>query len=392
MEVLEGAIDCRPEETGYDSSRLVALNEHFQRIIEKKIIVGAQYTISHKGKIIANASIGGGSKISDEKMKPDMVFRIASITKTFTAVAIMQLVEAGYFRLDTKVGEILPQFSKPPFADISIWNMLTHTSGLYPDGGCYPDVAPINSWEYIGAFMERWDHKGEFDWITPGLLGGLRKPVGTQWMYNSFAFAVLGEVITKVSGKFAHDYIEENIIRKLSMRDTAFMPTKEMAERMYIRDEEDKEHIDTIIAGTFSQDEGNEWDKIPKTGGGIHSTTRDLIRFGNMMLGMGRLDGVRILGRKTVERMTTPQLHNIPDDCWGSKEMDRQYGIGFDMKRGVAFNYSSGSYLHEGSGACSLDMDPKEQLCAAWFVPWDNVEWSADALFNVQNIIWSGLM
>ena len=86
MEVFKGKVDCLPEETGYDSSRIEALNAHFQRLIDKEIILGAQYTISHKGKIIANASLGSGSRISPAKMQPDTVFPIASITKLFTNI------------------------------------------------------------------------------------------------------------------------------------------------------------------------------------------------------------------------------------------------------------------------------------------------------------------
>lgn len=394
MEVLQGKIDCRPEETGYDSSRIDALNKHFQRLIDKEIIFGAQYTISHKGKIIANGSLGNGSKIAQVKMQPDTVFSIASITKTFTAVAIMQLIEDGYFRLNTGVGEILPQFAEPPFNGITIWHMLTHTSGLYPDWGCFPEASPKCSWELIEEAAKAWNGEGEFDWVKAGISAGLRRLVGSHWQYNSFGFVILGEIITKVTGQFANDYIEEKIIKPLAMRDTAFKPTVDMAKRMFIRREEEQKLLTALINGEEVKDEdaGTFWEKIPGTGGGLRSTTNDLIRFANMMLAGGRLDGNRILGRKTIEIMTTQQLHHVPDYCWGANEPDRKYGVGFDMREGTAYTYSKGTYMHEGAGACSLDIDPAEQLAAAWFVPWNKGEWCPDPLYNVQNIIWSGIM
>lgn len=394
MEVLQGKVDCKPEETGYDSSRLEALNTHFQKLIDNEIIFGAQYTISHKGKIIANASLGSGSKIEQVKMQPDTVFPIASITKTFTAVAIMKLIEDGHMRLNTYVAEILPQFAEPPFNGITLWHLLTHTSGLYPDGGCFPEAAPKSPWELMDEAAKLWNGEGEFDWIKAGISGGLRRPVGSEWQYNSFGFVILGEIITKVSGQYANDYIEEKILKPLAMKDSAFRPTIDMARKSFIHSKEEKEMVEAYLAGKSieNEDAGTFWEKMPNTGGGIHSNTRDLIRFANMLLSGGRLGDTRILGRKSVEVMTTQQLKNVPDYCWGANEPDRKYGIGFDMREGLAYNYSKGTYMHEGAGASSIDIDPKEQLVAAWFVPWNKGEWCPDPLYNVQNIIWSGII
>ena len=78
-----------------------------------------------------------------------------------------------------------------------------------------------------------------------------------------------------------------------------------------------------------------------------------------------RLGDVRILGRKSVEKMTTRQLHNVSDYCWGANKPDRGYGLGVDMRQGPAHSYSVGTYMHEGSGTSSIDIDPKEQLAVA---------------------------
>lgn len=395
MNITQGVIECNPQETGYDGNRLDILNQHLQRLIDSDMIKGAVYTISHKGKIIANASLGAGSKVSDEKMKPDTVFGIASITKTLAAVAIMQLVEDGYIRLDTKVGEILPQFSKPPFDSITLMHLLTHTSGLYPDSGCFPESTPKSPYELIEMAEKLWDKRGEFDWISAGISPGLRVPVGTHWQYCTFGFTILGEIITKVSGLFVHDYITKRIIHPLKMNDTVFAHTADTAKRCFISSEKQKQWLDDVASGKSdgNEDKGTIWEKIPNTGSGLYSTTSDVIRFANTMLYGGRLGDVRILGRKAVEKMTTNQLHNIPDKCWGANVANRLFGVGFEMRQSDAFTYSEGSYVHEGSGASSMYIDPKEQFAAVWFVPFTNEEnWSADPLFNVHNIIWSGLI
>lgn len=394
MEVLQGRVDCLPEETGYDSSRIEALHAHFQRLIDKEIILGAVYTISHKGKIIANGSLGRGSGVTQNKMQPDTVFPIASITKTITTVALMQLIEDGYLRLDSKVAEVLPQFAESPFDGITLLHLLTHTSGLYPDGGCFNENALKSPWTLMDEAYKLWDGSGEFDWIKAGISGGLRRPVGSEWMYNSFGFVLLGEVISKVSGQYANDYIMKKVIEPLAMKDTNFNMTPDMAKRLFVRNEHEQSIVEALIAGKSADKKREEtfWDKLPDTGGGLCSTTNDLIRFANMMLGNGRLGDVRILGRKIVEKMTTQQLHGVADYCWGANEPNRGYGIGFDMRKSAAFTYTDGTYMHEGAGASSIDIDPAEQLAAAWFVPWDKGEWCPDPLYNVQNIIWSGII
>lgn len=402
MNVTYGRTDCSPSETGYDAGRIDVLCRKFEELVDRKIIHGASFCISHKGKIIANGGIGRNNALYlDSPMLPDTVFGIASITKTFTATAIMQLVENGDLRLDVPVGEILPQFAEKPFDGIKVWHLLTHTSGLYPDGGCFPETAPKDAWELIAEAETHWDKTGECDWIRAGISGGLRVPTGTRWQYSSFGFVLLGEIVSKVSKQDVHEYIKEHIILPLGLSDTGFKPTRadshtlDIARRLFIRSKEHQEKLNRFLSGeNMVSEESTVWDKIPQTGGGLYSTVGDLVKFGNAYVYGGRFDGARILGRKAVEKMSTVQLHNIPDYCWGSDEPNRLYGIGFDMRQGLPYSYSPGTIMHEGAGASSLNIDPKEELAAAWYVPFDTGAngWSAEPLYNVQNIIWSGLI
>lgn len=395
MLLAKGKTDCDPMELGYDKSREDVLIQHFQKMIDKNEIQCASYCVSRKGKVILHGAVGPRSYEKDcqEPLQADSVHHIASITKVITAVAIMQLIENGLARLDTPVGEILPQFSTPPYNEITIFQLLSHTSGLEPDPGVYEDKYRISSWEHIERSYEKSDKTEKTDWIAAGLSVGLNKKPGTEWQYCSFGFCILGAIIEKLSGQFANDYIEEHILQPLQMKNSGFIIRPEMAEKAIYRNEEEKKKILDIAAGKCSgnMDEGTFWEKIPDTAGGLASNAYDLVRFGNMMLGNGRLGGVRILGRKTVEKMTTYSLHNIPDYCWAANEPDRQYGVGFDMRKGLAYHYSEGTFMHEGAGACSLIIDPKEEMVACWFVPFID-EWYSHGLYNVTNIIWSGLI
>ena len=398
MQFIKGRSDCTPADAGYDESRIGILHKHLERIIGNGEIQCVAYCMSRHGKVFAHAAVGPKSykKDDDTPLSPDCVQYIASITKTFTAVAIMKLVEDGFTRLDVPVGEILPQFADRPFNKITLFHLLTHTSGLHPaDPNCFPNKFQTSYSKQIDQeYALHKPENGEFDWIAAALsVAGSEfsiKP-GREWAYCSFGFSILGAVIEKLTGILAHKYIEDNILKPLKMTDSGFDLTPDMAQRCIVQNPEREEFINSVISGSFKQIA--PWDKIPQTGGGLESTVYDLNRFGNMILFGGTFDGVRILGRKAVEKMTTLALHNTPDRCWDAEEQDRRYGIGFDMRCGLPFTLSQDSFSHEGAGYSGFYVDPHEEFVASWFVPYVNEnEWYAEALWNVQNIMWSGII
>jgi len=374
------------------------LNRHLQRVIDDGEIQCATYCVSRKGKVFAHGAIGKKSfrKDDDTPVQPDSVRYIASATKPFTAVAIMKLVEDGFTRLDQPVGEILPQFNTPPYNGVTLFQLLTHTSGMHMDDGCFENKYQSSYWKLIEDAYKLCGPAGKnkFDWLAAalGTIGsGFRVKPDTEWAYCSFGFVVLGAVIEKLTGVHAHNFIEDNICKPLGLKDTAFNLTAEMAKRYIVTDKELEKYVNDTINGTYKPQWISEKLNIPSTGGGMEGTSYDLNRFGNMMLFGGTLDGARILGRKAVERMSTI-VSALPNFCWNAKEKERYYGIGFDMRNGPAFTFSPGTFMHEGAGACSLYIDPKEELVAAWIVPFAKEGWFSRALFNVQNIIWSGVM
>jgi len=400
MLYTQGKTDCKPSEVGYDEKRLDTLNRHLQRVIDDGEIQCATYCVSRRGKVFAHGAIGKKSFRKDDNtpVQPDSVRYIASITKVFTAVAIMKLVEDGFTRLDQPVGEILPQFNTPPYNGVTLFQLLTHTSGMHADDGCFENKYQSSYWRLIDdAYrLREIDKKNDFDWLAAALStigNGLRVKPDTEWAYCSFGFVVLGAIIEKLTGVHAHKYIEDNICKPLGMKDTSFNTRTETAKakRYIVTDEESEKYLNEIISGTYEPQWIGEKLNIPSTGGGLESTSYDLIRFGNMMLFGGTLDKARILGRKAVERMTTISSA-LPNYTWNGKEKERYYGIGFDMRNGPAFTFSQGTFMHEGAGACSLYVDPKEELVAAWIVPFAKEGWFSRALYNVQNIIWSGVM
>ena len=397
MTFTPGKVDCKPTEVGYDESRIAVLHKHFEKLLESGKIVNASYCVSRYGKVFMHGAMGPFSYKKGEKraMKPSDIQYVASITKLFAATAFLKLVEDGITRLDIPVKETLPQFDALHFRDITAYDLLTHTSGMYPDGGCFDDKYHKGYWSHIGHYIKSYKAKdGEFDWLTAGLSVRSRKRIGEEWQYCSFGITVIGEMIRKLTGKRAEDYITEEILRPLGMKDTCFESelNAKNAKNHIIQHKWSEKYLKDIIAGKKPDRDDELWNQMPSTSSGIVSNARDMNRFGTMLLHMGTTpDGVRIIGRKIMEKATSHALFNVPNFCWGAQDKNRGFGIGFDMRHGPAFTFSDGTFNHEGAGASALYMDPKEQLTAFFFVPFKAEGWHSEALFNTINIIWSGL-
>jgi CubicO group peptidase (beta-lactamase class C family) len=302
----------------------------------------------------------------------------------------MKLVEDGHIRLNSPVGEILPQLNTPPFNEINILHLLTHTSGLHADGNVFENKYQRNYWGIIDDAYKKNKEK-DFDWIAAamGVVGsGVRTKPGVEWAYSSSGYTLLGAVIEKVTGIHAHDYIEESILKPLGMVDSAFDLTPEKAKRMIVTDEDSEKHINGIINGTNKSYLPDKL-KIPGTSGSMKGTVRDLVRFGNMLLGHS---DVRILGRKGIEAMFKMRVHKLPNYCWGANGAERSYCAGFDLRIDEPFLVSDTTISHEGSGAAAFYIDPVEDMVAAWFSPYtETTGWCVKTQFNTVNVIWSGL-
>ena len=144
MLYTQGKTEITPAEAGYDASRLEALNTYFQRCIDDGVIHRAMYYLTRKGKVFAYNAVGRQAYNNDAPARPDSVRYIASKTKDFTATAILKLVEDGCTRIDVKVGDILLQFNTPLYNQITLYHLLTQTSGTHGDISCFETrIKPI---------------------------------------------------------------------------------------------------------------------------------------------------------------------------------------------------------------------------------------------------------
>ena len=377
----------------YDGSRIDVLNQHFQKMMEKKQLQGATYCMARSGKKFVENSLGNLSFEDGKRpMLPDSIFRIASITKLITATAIFRLIEDGLFRLDQPVKDILEEFQQGPFQEIQIAHLLSHTSGLQPDPGCFNNPYFLCPWDFIGIGFKEQDEK----WLKNALHSGLRTKPGTEWAYSTFGFVVLGEIITRTTGIHCEEFIMNELVKKCEMQDTSFKNENllDKSDRFVMVNQRQKEYIEHLKQGKEQEldDEDKLWKTVPDTGGGLLSTASDLVKFGTMLEQEGYYGNHRVIGRKTIEKMTSRFTgSDIKDYCWGAPGVERAYGFGPDLRSNSGTLYSKGTYFHEGAGACCLMIDPVEHLVAAWYVPFLNDAWYAEGLYNAANIMWSGL-
>ncbi len=384
-QVTIAQLETKPEDVGYDSSRLDALDMHFGRLMAEKKIQCASYMLTRHGKPFANRSLGPltFAEGDDRKMLPDSIFRIASITKMFTAVAIMKLCEDGLIYMTQPVADIISEFNTDEHKGIGIVHLLTHTSGICPDGNVYPGKYPysVGWWELLEKKCN------DYNWIQAALAMPRRAAEGKEWVYSSTGFAILGEIITRVSGMFAHDYIMEHIVKPLGMKDTFFDIPVEKCDRIAYTGEWQQKRIADIKNGI--KEENELFDKIPNTGGGLFSTPGDLSIWAQMFLGKGTYNGVRILGRKTLEKMTSNNNTTAVNFCWGEKGTVRPYGLGLDFFKADDMTFSKGTFSHEGAGRCGLFIDPAEEFSVAFFTPMDG--FAPSAAFSTNVVACSGI-
>ena len=333
-------------------------------------------------------------------MTEDTIFRIYSMTKPITSVALMMLYEQGHFQLNDEVYKFIPEWrnlgvyaagnhptflTTRPERPMTIRDLMTHTSGL------------------TYSFMESTNVDAAYRKLGVGVLGGggtLREMIeklatlplefspGTRWNY-SVSTDVLGYLVEVMSGMRFDEYLKKKIFEPLKMVDTAFYVPPEKLSRFaanYIR-QPDK----TL---KLEDDPGNSTYSKPPTyfsgGGGLVSTAADYYRFCQMLLNGGELDGVRILGRKTIELMTMNHLPGGKDLSELSISTFTQvategngFGLGFSVHLGSDKSQvigSVGEYAWGGAASTAFWIDPREDLIVIFLT-----QFMPNATFNFRN-------
>jgi CubicO group peptidase (beta-lactamase class C family) len=364
-----------PETVGVSSERLERLHLGMQALVNNGQVAGISTMIARRGKII-DVSIHGYQDLKKKiPLKRNTIFRIASMTKPITGVALMMLFEEGKFRLSDSVEKYIPEFkglrvavahglngqpiTEPADHPMTIRELMSHTSGLTYGifsssqvDELYVKAGILDGTSNLDEMIEKLSH-------IP-----LRQQPGSKWHY-SVGVEVQGYLIEQLSGMTFPEFLRNRLFEPLGMSDTAFFVPKDKADRLtsvYAYDEEG-----TLVAGKppfnwSGRKSIFEPPTLPSGGGGLVSTLDDYIGFVQMMVNGGELNGVRILSPYTVKLMSGNAL---------GPEM-RVFGgghIGFGLDFAVDLDPtaqgvlgSKGSYYWGGALGTWFWIDPKAEL------------------------------
>jgi CubicO group peptidase (beta-lactamase class C family) len=370
---------AKPEAVGLSSERLERIATAVQRDIDDKRIAGAETLVIRHGHVAWSKAQGMMDREANKPMPPDAIFRICSMTKPITSVAVMMLYEQGFFLLDDPVSKYLPEFKNPkvlvkpasgePYTipatkEITIRDLLRHTSGLTYNWN--NDLGEMYESANVASGIRQYD----------GTIGdSVKRLAGVPLLFNpgerfeySLGVDVLGRLVEVVSGKPLDEFFRTRIFEPIGMKDTYFYLPENKLDRLataytYYPDKGLNRFPDTPIKEgpfAYSADYPVRGPKKLFAGGaGLVSTAMDYARFCQMMLDGGKVGNTRLLSRKTVELMTNDQLGKIsPDQAFG-------FGLGFGIEgvRGPLRELGSpGQYDWGGFFYTAFSIDPKEQM------------------------------
>lgn len=373
-----------PEKHGFDAARLASIDGFLKdRYLDSGKLPHVQLLIARDGEVVHFSSQGAAREGVDGAIDEGSIFRIASMTKPITSIAFMMLVEEGKVAVDTPVHHILPEFKglgvfeagggPVPFQTrataqpMRMVDLLRHTSGLTYGFQYRTNVDAA----YRHDKMDNWHAGHDLDeWIGKLAQVPLEFSPGEAWNY-SVSTDVLGAVVQRVSGMPLDAFFRTRIFEPLGMVDTGFSVPADKIDRLT--------DCYTFVPGKgrimYDRAEESAWAVTPRFlsgGGGLVSTAVDYNRFCQMCLNGGELDGVRLVGRKTIELMTTNHLPGNSDLSAMSRSLFSEaalagtgFGLGFAVNKELApgmVQGSVGEYYWGGMFSTAFFIDPVERL------------------------------
>jgi CubicO group peptidase (beta-lactamase class C family) len=379
-----------PASAGMSAERLDRLHRGMQAFVDRRDVSGIITLLARDGKVVDVNAVGLQDVASNRPMKTDTIFRIASMSKPITSVAVMMLLEEGRLQLTDPISRYIPAFKDmkvvtrneagvetmvPARRPITIRDLLTHRSGLTYG---FLDRSTVGEAYRKGAVSDGLTS-------TEGTIGEnidklaqapLVSQPGAEYHY-SLGVDVLGRLVEVVSGTTFDVFLRDRIFKPLQMVDTAFAVPEDQWSRFAtvytpdttggVRPMKDPETFGTTFMSPVA------FYKIPKKyfsgGAGLVSTAADYARFAQMLLNGGELDGVRLLSPKTIELMTTSHTSDLPPGSAGGPGAN--FGLGFRVVTDLGATQtlgSVGSYGWSGIYGTTFWVDPQEKLVAVMMV------------------------
>jgi CubicO group peptidase (beta-lactamase class C family) len=363
---------AKPEQLGLSRMRLQRMSDAFKREIDTGTIPGVTVMVGRRGQIGWFDALGRQSPAAATPMAHNSVFRIFSMTKPIVSVGIMMLLEDGHFLLNDPIAKYIPEFENqkvgvenngqldlvPLNRPITIQDLLRHTSGITYD---HTGNGLVQQLYQQSRLRSRKITNAEHAALVASL--PLMCQPGVEWNYSR-STDILGRLIEVITGKTLGAFLTERILAPLQMAETAFHTGEANADRL----------AEPFATDPWTGEKVQLFDMLEKPamesgGGGLVSTTMDYARFCQMLLNGGTLDGVRIIGRKTLQLMAADHLGPGVRIQGTLLTPGHGFGLGFAVRtqEGMAsFAGSPGQFFWSGIGGTFFWIDPKEDLFAVF--------------------------
>jgi len=338
--------EASPAEAGVSPHLLASAVAEVQRSVDRGDIHGAVLLVARHGKIVLHEAIGWRNAEDRLAIQTDTLFKMASNTKPVIATAVLQLVEQGRLDLDSPVGKYLPSWQGSSTADVTVRQLLSHTSGLrIPGVFVKPLLEASEKHPDAPSLAAEVDRFAEI---------GVERTPGSSFSYNNPGFQVLGRLIEVASGQPLPDYLRESIYLPLGMQDSWNHESQAPRERM--------SRVYTWRDGKrvlkWKPQDGPDWPFV-RAAGGMISTARDYATFCQMYLNGGTYGGQRLLSPESVSEATRPQTLQAHTRS-GLATRVSFYGLGWVVDR-------RGIYSHSGSDGTKAWVDPERELIVLVF-------------------------
>jgi CubicO group peptidase (beta-lactamase class C family) len=401
---------ARPEEVGLSSQRLQRLTETFKADVDAGKIPGAVILVARRGQVAYFQALGFQDRAAGTPMKPDSVFRLASLTKPVTMVAALMLAEEGKLQLMDPIGAHLPQLQtlqvgvelqegsgerrlalETARRAVTVQDLMRHTSGM--TYGIFGDSLVQRAYRAAKTMDDQQTNAELIDKLAQLPLAFQPGAAFEYGMSND----VIGRVVEVRGGMDLNRFIVERIARPLGMSDTAFL--LDSAQTARLAEPQPKPGTPPLVIG-YNPAKPPKWFS---GGGGLLSTAEDYARFCQMLLNGGELGGVRILSRKSVELMT--HNHLPPDVSYGTFTMEMgltaplpQYGQGYGLGVGVRQEAgrsmvpgSAGDFYWGGATGPYFWVDPSEQLVAVMMLQVPDIQLRTHYRSLLRNLVYQAL-
>ncbi|HWS75753.1 MAG TPA: serine hydrolase domain-containing protein [Quisquiliibacterium sp.] len=376
-----------PYDLGLSPAQLTRMSDAFRAEIDRGRLPGAVLLVGRKGRVGWFESLGMADPVRRTPMAHDTIFRIYSMTKPIVSLAVMMLVEEGRLLLDDPASKYMPEYAAqkvgverngrlelvPVERDATVQDLLRHTSGLAYE---FTGESAVQK-KYIELRVgSRSKTNAEFSEQLASL--PLMHQPGAQWEYSR-STDTLGRLIEVVSGQSLGAFLAERILDPLGMVDTAFHVPPDKQHRLAEAFETDPDS-----GASVRLLEVRDAPRFESGGGGLVSTAIDYARFLQMLDNGGTLDGVRLVGRKTLEWMTADHLGGIPSHST-LLPPGHGFGLGFAVRLQPGIDTTPGSvgqYFWSGLAGTTFWVDPLEELFALLLVQAPNQREYCRTLFR----------